>query len=415
MAYELDLIIDETDLDVELELDDNIKIVKGPNEVKPLTAKKNGVYDENGVAYSPVTVDVPPLPLGPLNVTENGTYEPKKGEGFNSVNVDVQFPVKPLTVTENGTYEGGMEDGKPVSFNPVTVEVPLPVEPLTVTENGVYEAEQGKGFTPVNVDVKFDKSKVVKEIIAVKNGEAAFLFNGQNRNMVCNLTDETIAEFIKYDTFGDTVSLQHAFAGNNKITFVPLSDTSKVKNWSATFYGCLNLKTIPQFDMSSAINIDSMCCGCGLTEVPLLDVSKITDMSYSFMNCKRLEEFPAWDLRSCVGGVNIFLDMPKCEAFWVKNIITSIDFHYSYRLTQENLIHLIYEYRDTGALLTLTIGSANREKLKNVYVRLIDITDEMRAQDDLIDEKLPFEVCESTDEGAIWIEEYAIFKNLEIK
>jgi hypothetical protein len=42
-----------------------------------------------------------------------------------------------------------------------------------------------------------------------------------------------------------------------------------------------------------------------------------------------------------------------------------------------------------------------------VYVKTVEITDEMRAEDDLIDKKHPFEVCESTDEGAMLIKTYA--------
>jgi len=87
---------------------------------------------------------------------------------------------------------------------------------------------------------------------------------------------------------------------------------------------------------------------------------------------------------------------------------------YGHLLTVDSLIHLIKELRDTGFSKTLTIGSANLEKLANVYVRTIDITDEMRAEDDLIDEKLPFVVCESTDEGCMLIKDYVNFKNWKL-
>ena len=88
---------------------------------------------------------------------------------------------------------------------------------------------------------------------------------------------------------------------------------------------------------------------------------------------------------------------------------------YGHLLTVDSLVHLIYELRDTGSSKTLTVGSANLEKLANVYVRTIDITDAMRAEDDLIDKKLPFEVCESTDEGAMLITEYVMLKNWAVK
>ena len=54
----------------------------------------------------------------------------------------------------------------------------------------------------------------------------------------------------------------------------------------------------------------------------------------------------------------------------------------------------------------MTFGTANTAKLENVYVKLIDITDDMRAEDEYIDNKAPFEVCESTDEGAMLVTEY---------
>jgi len=44
--------------------------------VKLLNATENGVYQEDGVAYSPVTVDVEGLvPTGTKRIVENGEYE----------------------------------------------------------------------------------------------------------------------------------------------------------------------------------------------------------------------------------------------------------------------------------------------------------------------------------------------------
>ena len=82
-------------------------------------------------------------------------------------------------------------------------------------------------------------------------------------------------------------------------------------------------------------------------------------------------------------------------------------------LTLESLLHTIQELV-TGEALNLignilTIGSANLEKLTNVYVKLTNEPEE--------DENypiLPFEVCESTDEGAMTINEYVTLKGWEI-
>ena len=106
------------------------------------------------------------------------------------------------------------------------------------------------------------------------------------------------------------------------------------------------------------------------------------------------------------------------KEIWIKNIKVDIQVGsgetWGHLLTEESLIHLVKELRDTGSAKTLTVSTPSLEKLSSVYVRTIDITDEMRAEDDLIDEKLPFEVCESTDEGAMLITDYVGLKNWSI-
>lgn len=50
--------------------------IQGGVDIRPLSVTENGTYQESGVAYSPVTVDVEGLvPSGTLNITENGDYD----------------------------------------------------------------------------------------------------------------------------------------------------------------------------------------------------------------------------------------------------------------------------------------------------------------------------------------------------
>ncbi len=105
----------------------------------------------------------------------------------------------------------------------------------------------------------------------------------------------------------------------------------------------------------------------------------------------------------------------------LKNIRVSIQIGsgstWGHLLYVECLLYNIKELWDQSSALqqTFTIGSTNKEKISKLYVKLIPITDEMRAEDPYIDNKKPFEVCESTDEGAMKIEEYARLKNWSIQ
>ena len=234
------------------------------------------------------------------------------------------------------------------------------------------------------------------------------------------------------------------FSNCCSLTTVPLFDTSKVTSMASMFENCWRLTTVPLFDTSNVVNMNYMfnAC-CSLTTVPLFDTSKVTSFTSVFSNCWHLTTVPLFDVSNATHFVGAFsscyyltivppLDIRNVTymsgAFsncyyltecWLRNIKTSLQVGfgstYGHLLTVDSLLHLIKECRDTGSTKTLTIGTANMEKLANTYVRTIDITDEMRAEDDLIDEKLPFEVCESTDEGAMLITDYVLEKNWQLK
>lgn len=162
--------------------------------------------------------------------------------------------------------------------------------------------------------------------------------------------------------------MSYMFNGDTSLITVPLFNTANVTNMNYMFYNCTSLTTVPQFDTANVTNMNSM-----------------------FYSCKNLT-----DCYLC----NIKMDLQVGSGtFW------------GHLLTVDSLVHLIYECRNTGSNKTLIIGSANMEKIANTYVKIIDITDEMRAKDDFIDEKLPFVVCDSTDEGAMLITSYVRLKN----
>ena len=246
-----------------------------------------------------------------------------------------------------------------------------------------------------------------------------------------------------FDT-SNVTTMSSMFEGCSSLTTVPLFDTSKVTHMTYGFRGCTSLSTVPLFDTSKLTSMDGMFEDCtslatvplfdtsnvtvmrygfrgcsSLTTVPLFDTSKVTNMSNMFDSCTSLTTVPSFDMRNVTSMSKIFNRCYALTNCYFRNIKTDLQVgfstSYGHLLTVESLLHLIKECRDTGLIKTLTIGTANLEKLANTYVRVIDITDEMRAEDDLIDEKLPFEVCESTDEGAMLITDYVLEKNWQLK
>lgn len=254
---------------------------------------------------------------------------------------------------------------------------PKEIIPLEVTENGTYTAKEGEAFNPVTVNIE----RSIKKYL-----EAGGSFSG-------NVED--LRNVLEYNDTENCTDYYGLFSGMRKLKYVPLLNTKKGTSMNYLFNNCEVLIEVPNFDFSSC-----------------------TIMQYAFAACKTLTEIPSLDVRNVFSFSGAFNLCTNLTEIWVKNINAALTVgsgsSYGHLLKVECLIHLIYELRYRTATRTLTMGNVNLEKLANVYVRLVEITDGMRAEDDLIDEKLPFEVCESTDEGAIQIVEYAKLKNWNI-
>lgn len=226
---------------------------------------------------------------------------------------------------------------------------------------------------------------------------------GSSEQLTLDRMAEEISSISSGDGSGETLktlldatkschSLFYTYTGTTVEGLIKYPDTSSVTDMSNMFQRCPKLTSVPLLDTSSVTDMDSMFYVCSkLTSIPLLDLRKVTGTTYMFYGCSSLTD--------CV----------------LKNIKTSLQVgsgsKYGHLLTVDSLIGLIRELRDTGSTKTLTIGTTNLSKISSIYVRTIDITDEMRAEDDLIDEKLPFEICESTDDNAKLITEYVTLKH----
>ncbi len=256
------------------------------------------------------------------------------------------------------SYENGQEYGRIVEAQ----------RWIDITISATAEAEdvaKGKTFVDDYGKIHGGKLSIVKRMLDARDGYVSYLFNAS-----------TLASLDDY--------------------FYDYSDTENAKGEAAFMFSNTSfLKSVPLFDMGNIYSTRAM-----------------------FQNATRIETIPAYDMRNITNTMDMLSNCKALTTCLLKNIKVSLQVgsgtSWGHLLTVESLIHLLGELVKTGTTNNFTVGLANIEKLASVYVRLVDITDEMRANDDLIDEKFPFEVCESTDEGALSISEYLTLKNWTI-
>lgn len=247
------------------------------------------------------------------------------------------------------------------------------------------------------------------------------------------IDSDNSCQYLFYNYLGDNVdfaknldtsnvtNMSYMFDKCGSLTTIPQLDTNKVTNLAYMFRDCSNLHTIPQLDTSSAINMHYMFYGCSnLTVLPELKTSNAKIMIYMFSGCDKLTTVLFLDMRSATNVTSIFAGCKALTNLTIKNVKISLQIgsgtSWGHLLTDESIVNTFQELWDlTGSSTqTLTLSTPSNARTGAIYVKLVEVTDDMRAQDEYIDNKKPCVVCESSDDGAMTLKEYGISKNWNI-
>ena len=243
-------------------------------------------------------------------------------------------------------------------------------------------------------------------------------------NSTLNNVDEM---FNGLDTSSVT-DMSNMFYSCRSLTSLNVSNfnTSSVTNMSHMFQNCTGLTSlnVSNFNTSSVTNMSNMFYSCSsLTSLNVsnLNTSSVTNMSYMFQNCTNLTYIlGTLDLIKATSVSSMFANCRNLTTFTLKNIKKSLTIgsgtSYGTLLDDPTIINTAKELWDlTGSTgETLTVATAVSAKLDTIYVKLIDATEEMIANDPNITSKKPCEVCSETDEGAMTLREYIVSKNWTI-
>lgn len=100
--------------------------------------------------------------VSPLEVTENGEYEPEEGDAYNPVTVNVQPNLKSKVIDKDGTYKASADDCE--GFNTVTVTLSDHLKHLSVGKAEIGDTPEKKTFNvkddPTEGTVGYDEVTV---------------------------------------------------------------------------------------------------------------------------------------------------------------------------------------------------------------------------------------------------------------
>lgn len=312
-------------------------------------------------------------------------------------------------------------------------------ELLAELESSVEELQE----KPVNpLQLKCDNMKSLAYEFYIPLGADTTNFNEEAVIAILKGIDTSKVKIMNsmFQTYAST----SAYAIYKDLSSITL-DLSGCTSCTQMFYNQTQLTTLPTLlNTGNVTDMSNMFYNCyALTIIPQLDTSKVTNMSSAFNKCRELTELHLQNTRNCTNFSN-FVDycyeLKTLETLDVLNATHTLSFAYctnltnltlqnikksakigsgttyGHLLTDNSIVNTFQELWDlTGSSTqTLTLSTPSLARTSEIYVKLIDVTDAMRAEDEYIDNKKPCVVCESTDAGAMTLREYGISKGWNI-
>lgn len=401
--------------------------------------------------------------------TEKQTFTPSENKFFDKVIIDEVEDLDPELTGQEELLAKLEEDVNALSDKPADMLQQLVDQ--TKSCEGLFSNYSGNNVDYIsNLDVSqvtnmnkmfyqskitsfdlpnFDTSSVTTMRQMFSRSELVSITTPLNMSNVTDAYEMFAYTDIKSTPLLDTknaTSMYSMFSYCYELEEVNITSTRNVKSFRDTFHNCRILTSIPMLDVSNATSMETTFWEChSLSELPLLNTENVTTFSSCFSTCKKLEEIRLTNTSKNTTCYNMFSGCHSLKSIYGKLDMINVTscsgmFDYTYKLenvtlanikkslqigsgtkwghllTNESLINTFKELWDlTGATSQkLTLSTTSKENIANIYVKLIDVTDEMRAEDEYIDNKKPCVVCESTDEGAMTLTEYAISKNWSI-
>lgn len=180
-----------------------------------------------------------------------------------------------------------------------------------------------------------------------------------------------------------TKSTQHLFyyyAGESVDHLISYNDTENVEKFDSMFVYA-KVTSLPALNTSNLISMCQTFNGCTLLKIiPSLDVRNVTNFSMAFSSCRSIESILMYGMK---------------ETFKIKECAL---------LEAKALVTILSNCQVVTTSPTLTMGSDLLAKLDGVYVKLTnnELYEGITCN--------PCEICESTDEGAMLVTDYATLK-----